>query len=396
MVFQRVRRLRVGLVLLAGVASAGLAQPSSEGSAVASLSAEEMARIQKAGAEVLFWSNDQRAANFRAMETLFPGTVAKAGTPRPLPAGEPLAIDEAEIKAFMAEQNVAGLMVIQDGKLRYQGYGMGFGPDQRWTSFSVAKSVTSTLLGAAVKDGYIKSLDDPVTDYVPEIGGSGYDGVTIRQILTMTSGVKWNEDYTDPASDVVRMLSAPVKPGEDPNVAYLAKLPREAEPGSKWVYKTGETNLIGVIVARATGKQLTDYAKDKLVDPAGFEGDLFWMVDPIGQNVGGCCLSLRLADYARIGLFALEGGNGQVPEGWFGEAGDAQVSIGFPGFGYGYQWWTYPGNTFGAQGIFGQAITVIPEKKLVIAAVSNWPKASGAELRMAQLQFFQKLADAAN
>lgn len=359
------------------------------------LSAAEMEKVRTAGAQVLFWSDAQRSANFRAMETQFPGTTAKAGSPRALAKGADLPVSDAEIDAFMKAQNVAGLMVIQDGKVRLERYGLGLTAQDRWTSFSVAKSFTSTLVGAAVKDGYISSIDDPVTKYVPELKGSGYDGVSVRQILTMTSGVKWNEDYTDPNSDVARMLSVPVARGEDPNVAYLKTLPREAEPGTKWVYKTGETNLIGVIVQRATGKSLSAYAEEKIVKPAGFEGDLFWMVDSVGQNVGGCCLSIRLADYARMGLFALEGGAGQVPEGWFADAGKEQAAIGFPGFGYGYQWWTYPGGAWGGQGIFGQGILIVPHKKLVIAVVSNWPKASGSDLRIAQLQFFQKLSMAA-
>lgn len=354
-----------------------------------------MERIRTAGAQVLFWTDAQRSANFRNMEALFPGTTAAAAAPRVLAQGAPLAISDAEIDRFMAAQNVAGLMVVQDGKVRLERYGLGLGAQDRWTSFSVAKSFTSTLVGAAIKDGFIGSLNDPVTQYVPELKGSGYDGVTVEQILTMTSGVRWNEDYTDPDSDVAKMLSVPTAPGEDPTAAYLKTLPREAEPGSKWVYKTGETNLIGLIVQRATGKTLSAYAEEKIVRPAGFEGDLFWMVDPAGQNVGGCCLSIRLADYARMGLFALEGGAGQVPEDWFGQASKQQTPIGLPGFGYGYQWWTYPGGAWGGQGIFGQAILIVPDKNLVIAVVSNWPKASSADLRLPQLQFFQKLAMAA-
>lgn len=378
-----------------GMAVAKEAAPSGV-KPIEQMSPAEMERIRTAGAQILFWSDAQRSANFRAMEAQFPGTTAKAGAARALPKGAALTVSDAEIDAFMAAQNVAGLMVIQDGKVRLERYGLGLGAQDRWTSFSVAKSFTSTLVGAAVKDGLIASIDDPVTKYVPELAGSGYDGVSVKQILTMTSGVKWNEDYTDPNSDVVKMLSVAVAPGEDPNSAYMKTLPREAEPGTKWVYKTGETNLIGVIVQRATGKTLTQYAEEKIVKPAGFEGDLFWMVDSAGQNVGGCCLSIRLADYARMGLFALERGKGQVPDDWFAQAGKEQAPIGLPGFGYGYQWWTYPGGAWGGQGIFGQAILIVPEKKLVIAVVSNWPKASGADLRIPQLQFFQKLAMAAD
>ena len=357
------------------------------------LSPEEMARVQKAGAEILFWSDEQRSANFRRMEDIFPGTTAKA-SPKPLalPKGAPLAIDDAAVTAFMQTQQVAGLMVIKDGKIVLERYGLGLKPTDRWTSFSVAKSFTSTLVGAAIRDGKIGSLQDPVTAYIPELVGSGYDGVTIEQLLSMTSGVAWNEDYTDPQSDVVKMLSIPVEAGQDPVTAYMKTLKREYAPGTHWEYKTGETNLIGTLVSRATGERLSDYAKRKIVDPAGFAGDLFWMVDSATNNIGGCCLSLRLSDYARMGLFAMDGGKGQVPDGWFAAAGSSQADTGIAGLGYGYQWWVYPGGNYGAQGIFGQAITIFPEQNVVIAAVSNWPVASSRKLTAERLAFFQKLA----
>jgi CubicO group peptidase (beta-lactamase class C family) len=330
--------------------------------------------------QVLFWSDAQRSQRFRAMEQWFAGhEVAPPATARALPKGAPLSAElQADLAKLMKDTNAAGIMVLIDGKVRYEAYGLGLTHDDRWTSFSVAKSFTSTLLGAAIKDGFIKSLDDPVTQYIPGLKGSAYEGVTVRQLATMTSGVKWNEDYTDPKSDVAQMNRFVVEYGPEAIVAQMKQLPREAEPGTKWVYKTGETNLIGVLVENAVGKPLAEYAKAKIVDPAGFEGGLFWMVDPRGGNIGGCCLSIRLADYARMGQFALEGGKGVVPEGWFAEAGKAQVDFGpsAPGFGYGYQWWAYPMGSYGAQGIFGQAITLVPAKKLVVAIVSNWPTAT--------------------
>ncbi len=338
---------------------------------------------------VLFWSDAERAERFRAMEQWFAGhEVPASAAPRALPKGAPLSDAlQADLKKVMAETNTAGMMILEDGKVRFEAYNLGLGPNDRWTSFSVAKSFTSTLLGAALKDGSIDSLDDPVTKYIPGLAGSAYEGVTVKQLATMTSGVKWNEDYGDPKSDVAQMNRFVVEYGADAIVAQMKMLPREAEPGTKWVYKTGETNLIGVLVENAVGKPLAEYAKAKIVDPAGFEGDLFWMVDPRGGNIGGCCLSIRLGDYARMGQFALEGGasdgGGVVPEGWFAEAGKAQVSFGpnAPGFGYGYQWWAYPGGNYGAQGIFGQGITLVPSKGLVIAFVGNWSKASGGPER---------------
>ncbi|MEE4205607.1 MAG: serine hydrolase [Erythrobacter sp.] len=334
--------------------------------------------------QVLFWSDEQRSARFRAMEDWFAGhEVPAASTTRELPRGEPLPADlVASIRALMAESSTSGVMVLEDGRVRFEDYGLGLGPQDRWTSFSVAKSFTSTLLGAAVKDGFIASLDDPVTDYIPELAGSAYDGVTVRQVATMTSGAKWNEDYTDPDSDVARMNSYIVEYGPEGGLIQMKELEREAEPGTKFVYKTGETNLLGMLVENAVGLPLAVYAQEKIAEPAGFAGDLFWMTTPIGGNIGGCCLSLRLADYARMGQFVLEGGEGVsgkqvVPEGWFAEAGGRQVDFENGGFGYGYQWWTYPSGNFGAQGIFGQSITIMPEERLVVAIVGNWPTATG-------------------
>ncbi|MBL0915888.1 MAG: beta-lactamase family protein, partial [Sphingopyxis sp.] len=194
---------------------------------------------------VLFWTQDQRDAAFRTMETVpkvVVNTIKAGGPVYPLPQGKPLDLG-LDVDAHMAKQRNAGLIIVQNGQIRLEKYALGYGGAGRWTSFSVAKSFTSTLVGAAVKDGYIKSLDDKVTVYIPGLRGSAYDDVSVRQLLTMTSGVKWNEDYTDPRSDVAQFnLQKPV-PGEDITVSYMKTLPREAPAGSKWVYKTGETNL---------------------------------------------------------------------------------------------------------------------------------------------------------
>ncbi|HSX55223.1 MAG TPA: serine hydrolase domain-containing protein [Sphingomonas sp.] len=355
---------------------------------------KEEARLRQVGAAVLFWSQEERLRNFPAMERVFPGnTVRAGGKVKPLPDGEPLPIATAEVDAFMAAQNVAGLLVLQDGKIRLERYALGYSREGRWTSFSVAKSVTSTLVGAAIKDGYIKSIDDPVTRYIPDLAGAGYDGVTVRQILTMTSGVRWNEDYTDPNSDVARMFAEAVPAGADPTVFYMRKLPRESDPGVKFVYKTGETNLIGVLVRRATGKSLSAYLEEKIWKPYGMERDAFWMTDQTGAEVSGCCLSVSLRDYGRIGQMALEGGKGIVPDGWFADATKAQVS--FPGGGYGYQWWVPTGGIFAAQGIFGQVILVDPANRMVMVTSAAWPKATDRDLSAARMAFAMKVQAAA-
>ena len=358
--------------------------------------AVDTAKLQQVGAAILFWDQAKRDANFPAMETIFPGDVVKRGTRvHPLPDGTPLPIDAASVDAFMAQNNTAGLIVVQNGKVRLERYARGYSAQGRYTSFSVAKSFTSTLVGAAIRDGYIKSVEEPVTKYIPELAGSGYDGVSIAQLLTMTSGVKWNEDYTDPKSDVAGMYSRPVPAGMDPTVAYMRTLPRDTPPGAKWVYKTGETNLIGVLVSKATKKSLASYLSEKVWQPFGMERDAFWMVDQSGQDIGGCCLSVSLRDYARMGVLVLGGGKGIVAPGWFAAATSAKADIGRPGFGYGYQWWTYPGALYGAQGIFGQSILIDPTHRIVIAMSSAWPKATDSQLSVARMAFQQKLVDAA-
>jgi CubicO group peptidase (beta-lactamase class C family) len=388
----------LGAALLAGCAGGyGSTAPVASAPA-ASVQITQPPQRDPSELAVLFWNDAQRSDRFRAMEQWFAGhEVPAAKAARALPEGAPLSAElQAELKALMASTNTAGIMVLEDGKVRYEAYGLGLGAADRWTSFSVAKSFTSTLLGAALKDGFIASLDDPVTKYIPGLAGSAYDGVSVRQLATMTSGVKWNEDYTDPNSDVAQMNRFVVEYGPDAIVVQMKALPREAPPGEKWVYKTGETNLIGVVVENAVGKSLAEYSQAKIVEPAGFAGGLFWMVDPRGGNIGGCCLSITLGDYARMGQFALEGGKGVVPEGWFAEATDSQVDFGTSGFGYGYQWWTYPQGTFGAQGIFGQAITLFPGKGpgqgVVVAYVGNWPTASGGPERGRFLDLSRKVA----
>lgn len=382
-------------MMLAGAFALGTIAGPAAGQGVP-LKPDDTSGLRKVGAEVLFWSQAKRDANFPHMERIFPGHIVKAGGKvRALPEGKPLPVSDAEIDAFIASQNVSGLIVLQDGKIRLERYARGYGREGRWTSFSVAKSFTSTLVGAAIRDGYIKSVDEPVTKYIPELAGSGYDGVTIAQLLTMTSGVRWNEDYTDPKSDVARMFLEPVPAGEDPTVFYMKKLPRETAPGSKWVYKTGETNLIGVLVMRATKKPLADYLSEKVWRPYGMEQDAFWMVDPSGHEVSGCCLSVSLRDYARMGQLALEGGKGVVPADWFAESTRSHADIGAPGRGYGYQWWTYPEGRFGAQGIFGQTIRVDPKTKTVIAVSAAADKASDRDYGLARTAFLDKLFAAA-
>jgi len=367
------------------------------------LTPAQAAHFQKLAAEVLFWSDAERDRNFRRMERIFPSIrVASGHHMHPLPPGKSLVSalgGSGSLDHMMEQLDEVGLLVLQDGKIRLERYHDGFGPNDRWTSFSVAKSLTSSLVGAAIEDGYIKSIDDPVTRYIPKLKGSAYEGVTVRQLLTMTSGVKWNEDYTDPKSDVARMLSTPAPPGEDPTVAYMRRLPREAPPGTKWVYKTGETMLVGVLVEKATGKTLAQYLSQKIWRPYGMQGDAYWEVDAGGGNIGGCCVSAALRDYGRVGQFLLDGGRAGgkpvLPTWWIKEATSKQADIGEPGFGYGYQWWTESNGSYDAIGIFGQMIHIDPQHRLVIVTLSNWPKPTDDALSAKRRALVKRITDAA-
>jgi CubicO group peptidase (beta-lactamase class C family) len=348
---------------------------------------------------VLFWTVDQRDSAFRAMEKLVKvNDIAKGDAVYPLPQGAPIKLTQ-DVDAYMKAQRNAGLIIIQDGKIRLEKYALDYSKEGRWTSFSVAKSLTSTMVGAAVRDGYIKSLDDKVTVYMPDLKGSAYDDVSVKQLLTMTSGVKWNEDYTDPKSDVALFNLHKAEPGVDVTVSYMRKLPREAPAGSKWVYKTGETNLIGVLVSSATKKTLSAYLSEKVWKPFGMEQDGAWMLGSTGHEISGCCVSASLRDYARFGQFILgggmAGGKPVLPDDWLASATTKQADIAQPGRGYGYQWWTNDDGSFAAQGIFGQGIFIDPKRRLVIASNGNWPTATDPEgVGKAREAFYKSVQDA--
>ena len=361
-----------------------------------------MGAVNIRGIEVFRWDLDQKIEGFRQMEQLFPAnTVDTADAPRPLPAGRPIAAFEPggplaeELEAFIAREYVAGLLVLHGGKVRLEHYELGLSPAKRWTSFSVAKSVTSTLVGAAIRDGYIGSLDDDITDYIEELRGTVYEGVTVRQLLTMTSGVAFNEDYDDPDSDIMRLYGDPPLTEMDATVAFVRELEREAKPGTLWRYKTPETNLAGVLAMAATGRSLSDYLAETIWRPYGMELDATWLVDHVGNEQGGCCLQAGLRDYARFAQFILEGGkiDGEpvLPEGWLELATATQADTGFPG-GYGFQWWPLGDGTFQARGIFGQLIHLDPERELAVVIAAAWPGPREPQRRMAQIQLARQIA----
>jgi len=355
------------------------------------------------------WTQSERDFAFAHWDELYPARVIARGPKvRALPPGPALAGFEAggvgtlRLQRMVEDFRLAGIVVLHRGQLRLEHYAHGFGGDGRWVSFSLAKSLTGTLVGAAIKDGFIASIDDAVTRYIPELHGSVYDDVTLRQLLTMSSGVQWNEDLRDPASDLALLDQMPVAPGMDAASSYMKTLRRAAAPGTRWNYNTGESDLLGVVVSRATRKTLARYASEKIWAAYGMESDASWTLDRSEHEHGGGRMQARTRDYARFGQFILDGGrvDGRpiLPEGWLHVATRKQVDIGRPGFGYGYQWWTRDDGSFSAIGIHGQVIHVDPARGLVVALNSATAEASPSpasmQLRMALFDAIRAAIDA--
>jgi CubicO group peptidase (beta-lactamase class C family) len=350
----------------------------------------------------LFWKPQEQLLGYRNIEKIFKTrTIARGSRVAPLPSasrmldvryqsnGESWTAD-----TFMENTNAAGLLVLHRDQIVLERYRLGYSADQRWTSFSVGKSMSSTLAGAALKEGAIKSLEDPITNYLPGLKGSAYEGVTVRHLLNMTSGVKWNEDYADPASNVAMIRAEKSVNGSDPIVTYMARMPREAEPGTKFVYKTGETHLVGSLVRAATGKHLADYLSEKIWKPYGMEKDAVWMLDAAGNEFAGCCISATLRDFGRFGVFFKNGakidGVSIVPEGWVKQATTGSKAS----ERYGFQWWLTNGPAYNAQGIFGQQIHINPERDLVVVIQSANATATDPTARAARAAFIEAVTAA--
>ncbi|WP_052313248.1 serine hydrolase domain-containing protein [Terriglobus roseus] len=342
-------------------------------------------------ADDLTWTVPQRDQRFAHMDRVFPAHIVRRGGPvKRLKHGAGLS--GVDVAAYMAAEHLAGVLVLQHGRVRAERYALGLTPGGHWTSFSMTKAVTDTLAGAALHNGALRSLGDDVTAYLPEMRGSAYDGVTIRQLMTMTSGVRWNENYTSADADNVRLYTTEAPPGKNSTVEYMRSLPREVAPGTRWHYNTGETDLLGVLLRRATGKTLAGQLSAAVWQHAGMEHDATWIATAsgaAGEEFGGSGLSASLRDFGRLGLWVLDGGGATVPAGWLAEATTAQVKAG--GAAYGYGWWPQPDGSFAALGIFGQSILIDAKRRLVIVTLGDWPEASGAAHSAARAAFWAKV-----
>lgn len=350
---------------------------------------EQVAKLIQSGqaqASPLFQTQAQRRVVFANVDYFSPTNRLPASTnPYALHAapqdfsGITYEVDNQQypLDHLLASDSLMGMAVVQDNQILFEHYAPDHGPASRWISFSVTKSISSLLIGAAVKDGYIRSIDDRVADYLPRLEGSAYGDATIEDLLHMASGIAWNEDYEDPQSDV----SVAGALNGIALTRHLAQLPRLAPSGERFNYNTGEANLVGELLRSAVGMNAAPYLSAKVWQAFGMEHDATWLLDePNGRETGGCCISASVRDYARLGLFALNDGvlpNGErvLPEGWM--AASTTPFADEPE--YGYMWWLLGEGRYTASGIFGQKIVVIPDKRLVIGVHSNAISAVGSD-----------------
>jgi len=341
---------------------------------------------------------DIQVRTFRHIERLFPTRTIRRGTHvYPLPKSDfpfqrvefTSAGKRYDLYDYLSLNRVSGLLILKNGKIVLERYELGNTESTRWMSMSIAKSISSTLVGVAIHDGYIRSIDDPITTYLPTLIGSAYEGVTVRNLLQMASGVRWDETYTQPGSDRRRMLQAQIDGRPGSILQLMSKLPRAAAPGTVWNYSTGETSVVGELIHAAVKKPVAQYLSERIWSNFGMESDAtWWLESQNGQEISGSGLSAVLRDYARFGLFVLNGGviDGKaiVPENWFADAGSSKL-IGGKKVNYGYMWWipdasanpVHEGALL-AEGIFGQYLYINPRESVVVAVWSARPKPTGS------------------
>ncbi len=377
--------------------------------------------------DMLSWDVNARVVGFRNNWRMYRGDVFHAaGTPAPLPrAPQPMpavryasAGNTHDLEDYIAHQRVTGLLLIKDGRIAYEYYGHGNTEHTLWTSRSVAKSVVSVLVGIAIAEGSIHSVDDPITRYLPELRHTAWDGVTLHQLMTHTSGTQWNENYADPASDFAKLTYC--EAGQDPYpcvMRLVRALPRRegVRPGEVWSYNTAGAWLVGRVLERATRTTIAHYLETHLWQREPMERDGVWhALEPGHVDMGGHGFNATLRDWARFALFVercgrLADGTRLLPADWVRRSttwtkARGSVTPDAPDGQYGYQWW-YSGlrpelgdpdgtlavarESFWAEGIFGQAIAIDPVEHVVMVQWSTWPEAApGHEMDEEQVLFF--------
>jgi CubicO group peptidase (beta-lactamase class C family) len=341
----------------------------------------------------LFSGADQRDNFQHVAEATAPAAVmSPAPEPAPFPAGPAMTLPktyshqgtERDLKTFLDETETMALLVIRDGSIRHEWYAPWGGQTAPWVSMSVAKSFVSAALGIAVGDGLIGSIEEPVTAYIPELVGSAYDGVRIKDILQMSSGAGWNEDYSDPESDIMRLARVTIDDETGSFNQFTTTLKRARPPGSFNLYNSTDTQVLGWLLKRVTGRTIRDYMEEKLWHPLGMEQPGTWICDGEGMEMAFGGLNATARDYAKIGeLYRLGGrwkGRQIVPEAWVAASVTPDAPHLMPGdtglsdslFGYGYQWWVPEGTEgeYSAIGVYNQFVYVNPTHGVVIAKLS--------------------------
>jgi CubicO group peptidase (beta-lactamase class C family) len=347
--------------------------------------------IRRLRFSLALFSGEEMVEPFRSMPEFFPhNRVARGPEVSELNQGRRIELPETfeyqgetqSTAGFLAETDTTGLLILKNDAVVFEEWWRGNDETSRTVSWSVGKSFISALVGIAVGEGRIESIEEPITNYVPELEGSAYDGVRIKDILQMSSGARWNEDYSDPSSDINRMGRILAIGGSMD--AFVPTLEREFEPGTFNRYNSADTQALGMLLVRATGKSVSDYLGQKIWRPLGMESDAYWLTDDEGMELAFGTLNAVMRDYARFGLLYLHGGRWKgkqiVPSGWVGDSLRADAPHLKPGanehsdfpLGYGYQWWLMDGREgeFSAIGVYNQFIYVNPTRKLVIVKTS--------------------------
>lgn len=347
--------------------------------------------IDRANTISTLFTGTEQYENFHRMDEMFPvRTVTAAATPYEFPDGDPITLPasfvykdkQVDTEAFLTETDTSALLVLKDGEVVFERYMLTGGRYEQWLSMSVAKSYVSALIGIAVEEGHIKSIEEAVTDYLPELAGSAYDGVRIKDVLQMSSGAAWNEDYSDPESDINRFGRIFALGGSFNE--FTKTLTRATEPGTVNHYNSSDTQVLGALLVRATGRTITDYMQEKIWTPIGAESEAFWLIDSDGMEMAFAGFNATARDYAKLGELFRNGGNWQgkqiVPADWArasvtpdaphlqpGIAEDTHLPV-----GYGYQWWVMDGDEgeYSGIGVYNQFVYVNPTDNVVIVKLS--------------------------
>ncbi len=345
-------------------------------------------KIKALNTTLTLFDEDKIVENFRSVAEFWPTrSLTQAKVPYIYTYGDSLNVPSSfayndqklGTQQFLKDSWTTGLIVIQNDEIALEDYYLGNSAVTQNISWSMAKSFISALIGIAVNEGHIKSIEQSVDAYATSLGGSGYEGVSIKNVLQMSSGVAFNEDYGDFYSDINRW-------GRDFSLgnsqdAFAATLKNDIEPGTVNHYVSINTHVLGMVLTQATGRSITDYMQEKLYNPLGMEHDGLWIIDGQGMEMALGGLNLTLRDFAKLGSLYLHDGtfNGQqiVPASWVADSRTMDQPHLLPGndFGYGYQWWMVGGDSgeFMAMGVYGQYIYINPETNTVIVKNSANP-----------------------